>query len=260
MKVQMRQISQRLSVLALGALLGAVPAQSAVVVLYQQAFDSDPGGSYYSSGFGTSGFDGGVGNSSVNVEAGFGASGGSSPSGAGSYAGSFGAQGLPSPQTGVFSVEDTGFLSNYSVTYPGYTYYTLGFAFYSSILPTDFLITIGGDSGTYVYNALSQLTGTGWNTVYVPFDSGWTGSGSSISDPLNGLSYIDFAWSRNGTSAQQFYMDDLTLFGSDTPFVPPESSAVPEPGTGLLMLGAFALIAIHRSRFFKGEELTPQAA
>lgn len=239
--------------LVLAGFLVAHSAGAAVIVVQQQTFDSDPGGNYYASGFTSSGFDDGFGNTDTDVENSLGALGGGSPSGAGSYQGSFGAQGMPSPQTGVFSIEDTAFVSNYSATYPGYAYYALGFAFYNTLLPTDFLITIGSGSETYVYNALGQLTGSGWNTVMIPFDSGWTGSGSSILNPLAGMDYIEIAWSRNGTASQQFYLDDLTVFGSDTPFEVQSGSAVPEPGTGLLLLGAMVLFALNRSRFFPRE-------
>lgn len=238
-----------------GALLlrSAPVASGAVFVLQQMTFDSDPGASYamLSGGpgfvFDTYGFNSGVGNSGIDIESGVSASGGSSPSGAGSWEGSFSAIGTPSPATGTLRITDPNFLTEYDTAYPGYATYSLGFAFYAGVLPTDLLITIGNGSSTYIYNALPQITATGWNDVYLSFSSGWIGSGSSISDPLNTMTYIDISWSRNGSSAQQFYLDDFTLFGDDTGGGG-GGSAVPEPNTALMILSGIVLLSLRKWR------------
>ena len=238
-------IRRLLAVLAL--LLAAAPAHAAVI--YQETFTVNPGGTYSvlggSSFSGGSGYNGGFGNDSVDIDTGH--TGGSSPSGNGSFQGSFALQGVPAPETGTLRITDTGFLSDYDSTYPGYTTYYLGFAFYASVLPADFLITIGNGVDTYIYNPLPQLTLSGdWNDVYIYFNSGWFGSGSSIADPLNSMTYIDISWSRNGTAAQQFYIDDITLFGTND--APPPASAVPEPGSGILFLSSCAIFALLRRK------------
>lgn len=231
----------------LALLLAAAPRAADAAVIYQETFSSDPGGTYSilggSSFNGSSGFEGSFGNTTADIDTGH--LGGSSPSGNGSFEGSFNAQGVPAPETGTLRITDPAFLTDYDTAYPGYTTYYLGFAFYGSVLPADMLITIGNGVDTYIYNPLPQLTLAGdWNDVYVYFDSGWLGSGSSIPDPLNSMTYIDISWSRNGTAAQQFYLDDLTLFGTND--APPPSSAVPEPGTGILFLTTGAIFALLR--------------
>lgn len=229
-------------------------ARGAVLVLHQQTFGSDPGASYtmLAGGpgfvFDIAGFNSGVGNTVQDIENGVLASGGSSPSGAGSWEGSFNAIGTPAPATGTLRITDPNFLAEYDTTYPGYVSYFLGFAFYASVIPADFLITIGNGSLTYVMNLLPQVTSTGWNDVYVYFNSGWLGSGSSISDPLNGMTYIDLSWSRNGSSAQQFYFDDFTLFGDDAGGGGGGGSAIPEPRLGLFVLGAMLMFGARRVR------------
>ncbi|HMP75157.1 MAG TPA: PEP-CTERM sorting domain-containing protein [Kiritimatiellia bacterium] len=236
--------------LALAALsLSSGAASGATVVLHQELFDADPGGTYAvlagSAFSGLDGFAGGVGNTVVDLSALVGATGGGSPSGAGSFEGSFAAQGVPSPETGTLRITDPGFLTDYASAYSGYSTYFLGFAFYASVLPADMMMIIGNDNFTYVYNVAPQITSAGaWNDVFIDFSSGWLGSGSSIPNPLAGMTYIDLTWSRSGTGAQQFLFDDFTLFGSDAP--PPVGSAVPEPGTGLLMFGVMVVYALRR--------------
>lgn len=219
-------------------------SDAAVFVLEQELFSADPAphftmlsGSDFNA---SSGYEGSIG-STLDIETGVGASGGSSPSGSGSFEGSFDAVAIPGPRTGTLRITDPRFLADYDAAHPGYASYFLGFAFYGSALPSDFLITIGNASDTYVYNALPQVTSAGaWNDVYISFSSGWLGSGSSIPDPLNAMTYIDISWSWNQTSAQQFYLDDFTLFGDESPGG--GGSAVPEPGTGMLILGGLALL------------------
>lgn len=239
--------------LALG--LSAQVALSAVFVLEQEMFGSDPGGTYTTLGGGnfngSSGFESGFGNTTADIENGVPggpATGGGSPSGNGSFEGSFDAIGVPAPEFGTLRITDTGFLTDYSSTYPGYASYSLGFAFYGSVLPADLTLTIGNGMDTYIYNAAPQVTSAGsWHSVYVPFSSGWFGSGSSISSPLNGMTYIDVTWSRNGTGAQQYYFDDFTLFGDDTGGGGGGGSAVPEPNTLLLLsLAGMCLVSARR--------------
>ena len=83
--------------------------------------------------------------------------------------------------------------------------------------------------------------------MVIPFSYGWVGSGSSIASPLDGADFIDVSWSRNGSAAQQFYLDDLTVLGNnDEDFiVNTNPTAVPEPDTLFLLsvagLGIFSL-------------------
>ncbi|HMP90637.1 MAG TPA: hypothetical protein PJ991_10570 [Kiritimatiellia bacterium] len=239
------------------AVFAANTTLAVIDVLHQQLFNSNPGGAYSTlagSQFSASGYNGGVGNSSVDMDASADGIGGGSPSGSGSYEGSFGAQGAPSPETGTLRITDSGFLTDYATTYPGYASYTLGFAFYASVVPADFIITISNGTDFYLYSALSQVSAGGWNAIWLNFDSGWIGSGSSIPNPLSGMSYIDISWSRSGTAAQQFYVDDITLLGNTSGSSSSSGggggpSAIPEPTTvNLLISVAVVLIAMRRMR------------
>ena len=249
--------------LVLALVLSAQVALSAVFVLQQETFGSNPGAAYSVLGGGnfngSSGFESGFGNTTADIENGVPggpATGGLSPSGNGSFEGSFDAIGAPSPEFGTLRITDGGFLTDYSSTYPGYVSYSLGFAFYGSVLPADLTLTIGNGVDTYIYNAAPQVTSLGsWNDVYVSFSSGWFGSGSSISSPLNGMTYIDVTWSRSGTGAQQYYFDDFTLFGDDAGGGG-GGSAVPEPNT-LLMLGlAGSVLVSTRRHLLKAGRIT----
>ncbi len=252
--MNMKNIRAGLGLWCAWALVSA-PAWAVVDVLNQELFNSNPGGSYSvlggSSFSGASGYTGGFGNTTEDMDASADGIGGGSPSGAGSFQGSFAAQGVPSPETGTLRITDAGFLTDYATTYPGYASYSLGFAFYASVVPADFIITIGNGVDTYLYNALSQVSGGGWNDIWLNFSSGWIGSGSSIPNALSGMTYMDITWSRNGTSAQQFYVDDLTLLGNTSEGGGGGGggpSAVPEPNT-VNLLGFVALMGLALRRF-----------
>ena len=236
--------------------LWSAPAWAVIDVLHQEDFTSNPGGSYSvlggSSFSGASGFTGGFGNTTEDMDATADGVPGTSPSGAGSFQGSFGAQGAPSPETGTLRITDAGFLTDFATTYAGYASYSLGFAFYASVVPADFIITIGNGVDTYLFNALSQVSAGVWNDIWLNFSSGWIGSGSSIPTPLSGMTYMDITWSRNGTAAQQFYVDDITLLGNTSSSSSSSSSggpsAVPEPNT-VNLLGFVALMSLALRRF-----------
>jgi len=216
-----------------------------ITTLDQETFTGSAPGGFTDSGFsGAAGYNGGFGNTGADIETAAGATLGpnGSPSGAGSYEGSFTLQGVPAPETGVLTITDPGFATTYSSAYAGYTTYYFGFAFYGSVLPTDLLITVGSGMNAYVYNALSQISSAlTWNDVIIPFGSGWTGSGSSLPDTID---YIDVSWSRNGGAAQSFFLDDFSVFGDDSSSSSSSSSggpsAVPEPNT--LSFIAFAML------------------
>ena len=235
-----------------GMALMAQSALAAVVVLQQETFDANPGGSYSASGsFSASGFTSGTGNTLVDVDAG--ATGGNSASGAGSFEGSFAAQGAPAPETGTLTITDPGFLGSYATAYPGYSSFYWRFAFYADVLPADLIISIGNGTDTFLYNVLGQVSAGTWNNVYVPF-SGWIGGPGSFpsGDPIAGMNTIALTWSRSGTGAQQYYFDDFTLFGDDSGGGGGGGSAVPEPNTlFLLSMAGVGIVAIRR-QVFKG--------
>lgn len=241
-------------ILAVMVVSGAVALPSgraAVLVLHQETFSGDPGSGYQGSGFsGVSVYTAAFGNSFVDVDSSY----GSAPSDGGSFQGSFTSQeGEPGPETGTLSISDLGFL-NYN---PDYSAYSLAFAFYADVLPADMLITIGTDTGTYLYNTIGQVLNSGqWNSITVPYSSGWIGSGSSI-PAGTALTYIDISWSRSGTSAQDFYVDDITLLGNTE--LPPEPTSVPEPDT-LLMLGMAGVVMFAlRRRLLRAAGVAAQA-
>ena len=238
-----KEMMGRVTALVLAALLAGQTAGAAVIVLHQETFSGSAPGSYTDRDgtFLTSGYNGGVGNTSADVDAG--ATGGSSPSGPGSYEGSFGSQAFFSYQEDAIRITDAGFLANYPVAYPGYSSYSWAFAFMADdIVPMSLVVSMSDGVNTFNYNALSQVTSAGsWHTVSVPL-SGWSGGpGAFPGYNLSGMSYIDITWARQGTGAQQYYFDDFTLFGNTS------STAIPEPNTLLLLSVAGAgLFTIRR--------------
>ena len=141
----MKSISITCATLSAALVLGsALLAEAAVVVLYQETFTGSAPGTYVGrdSVFDTVGYNGGVGNDSADVDAG--ASGGSSPSGNGSFQGNFALQGAPTPETDALRITDGALLTDYATTYAGYASYSWAFAFRADdVLPADLIISSG---------------------------------------------------------------------------------------------------------------------
>lgn len=166
---------------------------------------------------------------------------------AGSLQGSFEAQGASSPETDAFRITAASsggmFTGDYWTDVPGFTAWT--FSFYADdILPSDLLIRFNDGVNTFVRTVLSQVVAQDtWYTVTVPLTyAGWVGgSAAAFSNALSNVTFIDVQLTRNGTGAQDFFLDNFTL--SDT-----AGGAVPEPSTAGLLLASVAVLRAARKR------------
>ena len=166
---------------------------------------------------------------------------------AGSLQGSFDAQGASSPETDAFRITAASsggmFTGDYWTDVPGFTAWT--FSFYADdILPSDLLIRFNDGVNTFVRTVLSQVVAQDtWYTVTVPLTyAGWVGgSASAFSNALSNVTFIDVQLTRNGTGAQDYFLDNFTL--SDT-----AGGAVPEPSTAGLLLASVAVLRAARKK------------
>lgn len=188
---------------------------------------------------------------SVSYNAGFGNT-------AGSLHGSFASQGSPSFESDAFraTAASSGgaFSGNFNLTYPTFT--SLAFDFLAEdILPSTLIFRIGDGVNTFLYNVNPQLNALAtWTTVNVSlaYSAGWIGgSAAQFASVFNNVTFMDVQVGRNGTGAQDFYLDNFTLLDD------PQSSGgvVPEPNSiGLLLVGIGAVY--HLRRRLPGRRLT----
>jgi hypothetical protein len=175
---------------------------------------------------------------------------------AGSLHGSFADQGAPFAETDAMRVNGTSsggaFAGNYYTTYSGFApdSATFSFSFYSDdVLPSDLRIRIGSGADLFSRSILSQATVlNGWQTISINLAySGWLGgTEATYSNIFTAISFVDIQITRNGTSAQNFYLDNFSLNGNDP--VPPGNEAIPEAATTQLLLlsGIFLASGIRR--------------
>lgn len=174
-------------------------------------------------------------------------------SGANTFEGSFGAQGVPTPQTDAIRITDGTFLDNYLASYaPTYDTFWWTFDFYvDDVLPSDFNIVMGNGSGAFYYTGAHSLS-LGMNNLSINLNSAsWIGGpGSYTSYDLSSMTYIDIQYSRNGTSAQQFYLDNFALNGNldNGGGGGGGDGAVPEPNTLIVVSIAGAILLSIRKR------------
>ncbi|MCZ7592628.1 MAG: hypothetical protein M5U15_11005 [Kiritimatiellae bacterium] len=177
-------------------------------------------------------------------------------SGSDSYEGSFAAQGIPSPQTDAIRITDSNFLLNYATAYNLYNDFWWTFDFTAAnVAPSDINIIIGSASDTFYYTG-SLTARAGLNHLSVSLDSSkWIGGPGVYSTfDLSGITYIDIQYSRNGTGAQQYYLDNFALNGKATQQGGDDDEgggggggAVPEPNTFFVTaLAGAALFALRR--------------
>ena len=147
--------------------------------------------------------------------------------------GSFAASGSPLI-TDAFNISSGGdFVGDYtSLGVGGLTQFKFDL-YAENAVPSDlfiYLVSGGVDYYSYQLN-LSGMVVDSWRTFTVNLDGvGWSGPGD-FSTALGSVSEVQIELTRNGTSAQAFYLDNIqTLDGPVS-----GSSAVPEPNT-LLML------------------------
>ena len=166
----------------------------------------------------------------------------------GSLQGSFAAQGEASPETDAFRITGASSGGNYTGDYwtdvPGFSSWS--FSFYADdVLPSDLLIRFNGNGDTFLRTVLTQVTSVdSWYTVTVPLTyAGWLGgSASAFSNALGSVSFIDVQLTRNGTGAQNFYIDNFTLSDAGS------GGTVPEPSTAGLLLASVAVLRAARKR------------
>ena len=159
--------------------------------------------------------------------------------------GSFGASFLP--QDDAFRIASGGnFIGDYSSYGDGLT--RIGFdLFANNVVPSDVFVRLLSDTyGTFEYQLNLAALGTGaWTTfnVYLDWTYGWQGSNQAdFNNALTSVNALEIQLTRNGNSAQQYYLDNITTY--DTPLS--AASAVPEPGSGLLFAGALLATTIRR--------------
>jgi hypothetical protein len=182
-----------------------------------------------------------AGEMSVSHSAGFG-----NP--AGSLHGAFGAQGAPAFESDAFRVgaasSGGAFSGNLYLSYTNVT--NVRFAFYAEdVLPSTFIFRVGDGTNTFFRNITPQVAAPAtWTTVDVSlaYSASWFGgTAAGFSNVFSGVSFMDVQIARNGTIAQDYFLDNFTLWGGAESL-----SMVPEPGTlSLLLMGAFML---HRAR------------
>jgi hypothetical protein len=168
----------------------------------------------------------------------------------GSLQGNFALQGTPSVETDAFRGEpgDSGnaFFGDYWADIGYGNFYGWRFDFYADdVLPSDLTIRFGNGTYTFSQAVGSQVTALDqWFTVNVPLTyGGWFGGTSTeFSNTLQNVTFIDVQITRNGAPDQTYYMDNFELHNE----VPPVS--VPEPTTGLFVLGSVLLYGLRRNR------------
>lgn len=179
----------------------------------------------------------------VNYNAGFGNS-------AGALQGTFASQGSPSFESDAFraTAASSGgaFSGNLYLSYTNVS--NLAFDFLAEdILPSTFIVRIGNGVNTFIYNVNPQLNALAtWTTVNVSltYSAGWLGgSATQFSNVFNNVTFMDVQVGRNGTGAQDYFLDNFTLLGGTLENL----VLVPEPGSiGLFLVGMAALLRMRR--------------
>lgn len=123
-------------------------------------------------------------------------------------------------------------------------FYGWTFQFYAAdVLPSSLYMRFSDGANTYQANLLTQLGGVGsWTTLSTPALTygvgGWVGPGglSGLSNALANVQWVEVRLDRNAGEAQSYALDNFR-HNNDNPPDPPDS-AIPEPGTGVLVLAA----------------------
>ncbi len=168
-------------------------------------------------------------------------------SGANSFEGSFAAQGVFSPQTDAIRITEATFFQDYAAAYPLYTSFNWTFDFTAQdIAPSTFNVYFGNATDTFLYTTvLSPAVGLNSFTVNLASGSWIGGPGVYTTYDFSTMTFIDIQYSRNGTGAQEFFLDNMTLNGFSGGG---GGGAVPEPDTLMLLGFAGLLLVIIRHR------------
>ncbi|MBW7908933.1 MAG: hypothetical protein H3C50_08475 [Kiritimatiellae bacterium] len=177
---------------------------------------------------------------------------GSFGNGAGSLAGVFASQGIPTPETDAFraggSTAGGAFAGDYTAVNAG----EFVFSFYAEdVLPSDLVLRLNGGSGTFFRSVGAQVSGIGsWYTVTVPlvWDASWVGSGAgAFATALTAVNWIDVQVTRNGGDGQTYYLDNFELKeASESNNGGGGDPLVPEPQLGIFALCLGALLLARR--------------
>lgn len=179
----------------------------------------------------------------------------------GSLLGSFGAQGIPSPESGSFYADSTASGSAYTGNYWSDlgNFYGWSLDFYAEdILPSSLFMRFGDGVNTYQANLLSQVSAVGnWYTLLTPGltfgPSGWLGAGGlgGLSNALASVQWLELRLDRNQESGQTYYVDNFLHRsddngggddgGGDDGGGDDGGGNVPEPGTLTMGLGLAGL-------------------
>ncbi len=171
---------------------------------------------------------------------------------AGALQGTFADQGgVPSTETDSFrataAASGGALTGNYWLQVPGFTSWTFNF-YADDVVPSDCIVRFGNGVNTFMRNVLPQVSAQdSWQTVSVSLSyAGWLGgSAATFSNVLSNVTFVEVQFSRNGSTAQDFYLDNFALNG---PGSGGGSGNIPEPGSGLLVLAGAGLLTGWRGR------------
>ena len=162
--------------------------------------------------------------------------------------GSFDSQAFPIGQTDAFSISSGGnFVGDYT-SYGAQGLTRISFDLFAvNVLPSDLMLRLVSGAGTFFYQfSLGPMSLNTWTpfSVFLSYDLGWVGpSATAFDNVLTSVNQLDVQVSRSGTSAQTFYLDNVTTWSGDIPGPPP---VIPEANTILLLL--FGMILLLRFR------------
>lgn len=169
---------------------------------------------------------------------------------AGSLQGSFASQGSPAFESDAFraTAASSGgaFSGDFYTTYPTFSAITFDFLA-MDILPSTLIFRIGDGVNTFLYNVNPQLNALAtWNNISVSlaYSGNWLGgSAAQFSNVFNNVTFMDVQVARNGTGAQDYFVDNFTLHGGTQP----GGESVPEPNSiGLLLVGVGTMFRLRR--------------
>lgn len=171
------------------------------------------------------------------------------PTANGALQGTFGSQGVFLSESDAFRANSGSsggnFTGDYWTDVPNFASWTFNF-FADDVLPTDVIVRFGDGVNTFFRGVTINALDT-WTPVTVSLSyAGWFGGGAgAFSNALGSVTFVEVQVSRNGTGAQNYFIDNFSLNQANNGG---GGSAVPEPEQGLLILGAMVLFAFRRTR------------
>lgn len=173
----------------------------------------------------------------------------------GAMQGAYNSQGFPIPQTDAFSITSgANFVGDYTSYGNGLT--QISFDLYAEdIIPSDVFIRLVDGSNVFTYQLSLALMGVDtWTTftVNLGWAYGWNGaSEAAFNSALTSVDALEIELTRSGSGSQLYYLDNIQTLDDDLP--PPSSSAVPEPGEGLLFFGVMVMLGIKRRQMVRAK-------